>query len=126
MYLFDRRHSDRFLVAGATVHFQSRQGKLVQSPLSDLTHSSLRFEITENLIIGDEIEISVDVPGFNLVRIRGNVVWTSDPLLESPAYAVVQFLPFGTDPRYNSMQIRDQIKIIIKKFSDRVDPGTPL
>ena len=126
MYLFDRRNSDRFFIAGARVHFKTRKGELVLSPLADLTRSSARFVITEELIISDKIEIGIDVPGHHLVRIKGTVVWTSSPLIENPAFAVVQFLPFGTDSRYNSMRTHEHVKAIIEKHSDRIDTGTPL
>lgn len=119
MHSFDRRHSDRFSVTGAKVHFISRKGELLQFPLADLTHSSVRFEIAEELINGDDIEVAIDIPGFHLVTIKGKVVWNSNPLLENPAYAVVQFLPFGTDPRYNSMRTHDQIKTIIERYGVR-------
>jgi hypothetical protein len=125
VYIFDRRHSDRFAINGGKVHFESMSGDFVSAHLIDLTHSSVRFEIKEAMIIGDGIEVEIDIPGFHIVSVKGRVVWTSDILLDKPAFAVVQFLPFGTDLRYNSMKTRDQVRTIIDKFCHRIKPSTP-
>lgn len=125
MYIFDRRHTDRFTINGGKIHFESRNGDFVSAQMIDLTQSSVRFEIKEAMIIGDWIEVEIDIPGFHIVSIKGKVVWTSDILLDKPAFAVVQFLPFGTDLKYNSMNTREQIRIIIDKYCHRVNSGTP-
>ena len=120
--MYDRRHSNRFSITGARVHFTNRSNEVVQVALADLTNSSVRFKIDEELIIGDELMIGIDVPEIRLVVVRGTVVWSANPLIEEPAYAVVQFLPFGTDSRYNSMHVREQIRNIIENYGSRIDP----
>ena len=122
MHSYDRRHSDRYYVAGGKVHFTTHKGEPAFSPLADLTQSSIKFEIDEELIVGDQIEVVIEVPGFRVISVKGWVAWTSNPLLDSPAFAVVQFLPFGTDPRYNTMRSHDQIKTIIEQRSRRIAP----
>jgi len=121
--VFDRRHSERFSVAGAKLHFKTHHGDTVESEIADLTNSSVRFKIAHDPISEDIIEVGIDVPGFHLVRIRGRIIWKSDPAQENPAFAVMQFLPFGTDERYNSMGTRNQIKTIIEKHTQRNEPG---
>ena len=122
MTSYDRRHSDRFYVAGGKVHFTTRKGEPAFSSLADLTQSSIKFEIEEELIVGDQIEVIIEVPGFRMIPVKGRVAWTSSPLLNNPAHAVVQFLPFGTDSRYNTMRIHEQIKTIIEQRSRRIVP----
>ncbi len=121
--MFDRRYSERFSVANAKLHLKTHHGDMVEYTIADMTNSSVRFELGHDLFSEDIIEVGIDVPGFHLVRIRGRIIWKSDPVRENPAFAVMQFLPFGTDERYNSMHTRSQIKTIIEKHTQRDETG---
>ena len=104
MYQIERRHLDRFKMPGAKISYKLPDGSSSCVKLVDITRSSIRFEINNSVVIGEIIELEIIVPRKDKIFIKGHVVWTSKPDSESPAYAVVQFLPFGSDERYNSMQ----------------------
>ena len=121
MYQIERRHLDRFKIPGANVSYKLPDGSSSRVNIVDITRSGVRFEINDPVIIGEIIELKIIVPRKNNIFIKGHVVWTSKPDSENPAYAVVQFLPFGSDERYNSMQSYEQLKELSEEYLQSVE-----
>ncbi len=121
MYQIERRHLDRFKIPGAEVSYKLPDGSSSRVKLIDITRSGIRFEINNPVIIGEIIELEIIVPRKDKIFIKGHVVWTSKPNSENPAYAVVQFLPFGSDERYNSMQSYEQHKELSEVYLQSVE-----
>jgi hypothetical protein len=121
MYQIERRHLDRFKIPGAEVSYQLPDGSPSRVKLVDITRSGIRLEINNPGIIGEIIELEIIVPRKDKIFIKGHVVWTSKPDSESPAYAVVQFLVFGSDERYNSMQSYEQLKELLEEYLQSVE-----
>ena len=82
---------------GAKISYKLPDGSSSCVKLVDITRSSIRFEINNSVVIGEIIELELIVTKKDKIFIKGHVVWTSKPDSESPAYAVVQFLVFGSD-----------------------------
>lgn len=102
--MLERRHSDRFEIPGAMVQYQMNGEIKTQLPLKDITNGGVRFNISHNLQKGDFLELEIEIFENEKIIVKGNVVWaTKDD-------AAVQFLPFGTDERYNSFESYQQIK----------------
>ena len=121
MYQIERRHLDRFKIPGAEISYKSPDGSSSLVNLVDITRSSVRFETTNAVNIGEIIELEIIVPQKDKIFIKGHVVWTSKPDSENPAYAVVQFLPFGSDIRYNSTNSYDQLKELSEEYLTHVE-----
>jgi len=105
--MFERRHSDRFEIPGARVNYSMLNGNKVQMPLRNITHGGICFQVERPLHEGDLVEIDIKLPGKAEIAIKGNVVWASK------LDAAVQFLPFGTDVRYNSFMSYQQLKDVL-------------
>ena len=112
---FDRRHRDRLKILGAEVIYTLKNGQFAIKPLMDLTRSSARFEVEHSIQNKDFIKLEIVVPGKDKIPVKGTVIRLSDPVSEDPAYIVVQFLPFGTDERYNSMESYDLLGELIEE-----------
>ena len=121
MYQIERRHLDRFNIPGAEIIYKLPDGTSSRVKLVDATRSGVRFEINNPVIIGEIIELEIIVPQNDNIFIKGHVVWTSKPDSENPAYAVVQFLVFGSDERYNSMQSYEQLKELSEEYLQSVE-----
>jgi hypothetical protein len=117
----ERRHADRLQIIGANVIYTLNNGQFGLQPLNDLTMSSARFEIDHIMKDEDIIELELIIPGEDKVYVKGKVIRLSNPAFEHPPYVVIQFLPFGTDERYNSMQSYEQLKNLIDKYLQTVD-----
>jgi Tfp pilus assembly protein PilZ len=105
--MLERRHSDRFEIPGARVNYYVNDGEEIQMPLKNITHGGICFEIMYPLELGELVEVDIKLPGNNEIFVKGNVVWTTE------LAAAVQFLPFGTDERYNSFKSYQQIKEVL-------------
>ncbi len=121
MYQLERRHLDRFKIPGAEISYKLPDGSSSRVNLVDITRSGVRFETKNAVNIGEIIELEIIVPRKDKIFIKGHVVWTSKPNSENPAYAVVQFLPFGSDERYNSMHSYEQLKELSEEYLQSVE-----
>jgi hypothetical protein len=111
----DRRHAVRLEVKGAEVFYKLESGQTSYKPLRDITKSSARFDVDHTIKHGDPIELEIIVPGKVNIVVKGKIIRLSDPASEHPSYAVVQFVPFGTDERYNSMLSYNQLSALIEE-----------
>ena len=109
--MLERRHSDRFEVPGASVNYVLQDGNRAQMPLRNITHGGICFGIEHSLKKGDLVDIDIKLPGNAAISVRGNVVWSSR------MDAAVQFLPFGTDERYNSFTSYQKIKNLLSDYA---------
>ncbi len=105
--MLERRHSDRFEILGARVNYSLQNGKKAQMPLRNITHGGICFSIEHHLEKGDLVELDIKLPGNAEIFVKGNVVWASK------LDAAVQFLPFGTDIRYNSFTSYQKLKELL-------------
>ena len=118
----ERRYFKRVAVPGAKVSYAQRKGfhnsdeLSGTAPLADITQMSVRFETAQTLHPGAYIEIEIMPPGKEKILAKGNIVWVSDPAAGKPGYAVVQFLPFGTDERYNPLNSLQQLKELTQQY----------
>lgn len=113
---FDRRHRDRLKILGAEVIYTLKNGQFAIKPLIDLTRSSARFEVEHSIQNKDFIKLEIIIPGKDKIPVKGTVIRLSDPVSEDPSYVVIQFLPFGTDERYNSMESYDLLGALIEEI----------
>jgi len=109
----DRRYTDRFTVPDGKVIYKLSTGKATAAPIKDITNGGLCFELDEITHIGNQIELEILIPGKTKLILKGNIRWASLGAEEDRGFAGVQFLPFGTDDRYNSMKSHDQLRAVI-------------
>lgn len=105
--MLERRYADRFEIPGAQVAYRMGGKVEAQMPLTDITNGGVRFAIQHDFTKGDLIELDIHIPQKCQIYVKGNIVWSSD------IDAAVQFLPFGTDTRYNSFESYQLIKDIM-------------
>ena len=88
------------------VNYVLQDGNKAQMPLKNITHGGICFSVEHSLEKGDLVELDIKLPGNAEISVKGNVVWSSR------LDAAVQFLPFGTDERYNSFKDFNAIQFI--------------
>jgi hypothetical protein len=91
-------------------------GQFNLKPLNDITKSSARFEVDHPMKKGEFIELEIIIPGRKKIHVKATVIRSSIPTTEHPPYVVVQFLPFGSDKRYNSMECYKQLSELIEQY----------
>ena len=109
--MLERRHSDRFEIPGASVNYVLQDGNQAHMPLRNITHGGVCFGVEHSLAKGDLVEIDIKLPGNAEISVRGNVVWVSK------LDAAVQFLPFGTDERYNTFTNYQKLKELLTEHA---------
>ena len=118
--LLERRHLDRFIIPDAKVSYTASNGSSIVVPLTDISKSSVRFEMTTKMEAGNFIELELIVPSQEKILIKGHIIWTSNDNhnLEKNVYSVVQFLPFGSDEQYNSTKSQAQLRELFKIYNN--------
>ena len=111
----DRRNRERFAVKGAEVIYTLNNGQFAIKPLLDFTRSTARFEVDHSIQLKEFIKLEIIFPGKDKIQVKGTVIRLSDPASEYPPYAVIEFIPFGTDARYNSMESYQQLSEVIEE-----------
>ena len=100
MIKYERRYLDRFMIPGAKIHYQLQNGFSATTNLIDFTKISARFYVNHKMQAGDIIDLDIIAKRKEKISVKGHVVWTHE---QNKSIAVVQFLPFGTDKKINSM-----------------------
>jgi len=123
MYQIERRKTDRFIIPGAKVLYYTPNGSSNLVSLTDISINSIRFELTTDLKILDMLDFELIIPSKEKILLKGNItgLMINDP--EYPDSAVIQFEPFGSDDRYNSIHSYNQLKELIKEKQDLLVNG---
>jgi hypothetical protein len=120
MYGIERRYLDRFEVPGAEVVYRFAGGTESRGSLADITKISVRFETDHQFNAGDHIELEIFIPERNSISVRGNVVRIVNASSQAPVSVAVQFLPFGSDERYNTMESYSQLNNLTEEYMQKV------
>jgi len=120
MYGIERRYLDRFEIPDAEVVCRAGERSAIRGSLADITKISVKFEISMSFNPGDLLQLEIVIPNKEKIFVKGHIVRTIDPTNEQPAYAAVQFLPFGSDERYNSMQSYEQLDALTMEYMQKV------
>jgi len=116
----ERRYLDRFEVPEAEVTYQSTEGSVLRGSLADITKISVKFEVNDFFKPGDLLHLEIIVPNKDRISVKGHIVRTINKMDGKPAYAAVQFLPFGSDARYNSMESYEQLDALTVEYMQKV------
>jgi hypothetical protein len=120
---YEKRNTERYAVPGSRVEYKLEGGQSAETPVKDITHGGLCFEFEHSAEEGNLIEIEIRIPGREKLVLKGNIVWTSISSTDDPNYAAMQFLPFGTDERYNSMKYHERLKKLLKQCIEDNPPN---
>ena len=112
----ERRYLDRFYIPDAKIRYLCKDGRSACVPLADFTKISARFRAEHNLRQGDALDLELQIPDREVIIIKGIVILISEPDANNSFYAVAQFLPFGSDERYNSMESYEQLTKVTEKY----------
>lgn len=114
----DRRFSERYHFDDAKVYCQENSTfglfKQFSEPftLENLTKSGISFKTTQPVSRGDLVQLKIDIPGRQKIKIKGKVVWVAGNQQQQQSVGV-QFLPFGTMKQYNSFNSREKLEKLI-------------
>ena len=112
--MLERRHADRFEIPGARVEYRLNGSISSKMPLRDITNGGARFAVQHRFTRGDEVKLEIRIPSRDQISLKGFIVWATD------IDAAVQFLPFGTDDRYNSFESYEKIKALMNECINQV------
>ena len=111
----ERRSIKRIQVPGAKVRLKKSAGLSVfnilskPSTLIDISKSGMSFRIEEECRYGDTISIRITFPDGRSFSLKGRIRWYNDGSPENPRVGV-QFYPFGSGRRYNSIKALEYLR----------------
>lgn len=121
MYNVERRYLDRISIPVAKVEYLLENGNSAKVKLIDMTKISVRFKIKHEFEEGGFVELKILIKDKDPIEVKGNVIWTKEENNNTKfAQAVVQFYPFGTDKRYNSMKSYEQLADLEREYSEEI------
>jgi hypothetical protein len=119
----DRRKLKRVAIPDTWVIYYKDDSLYRFGILLNISRSAVCFEIQDSLGIDTFLELEIIIPNKEKLILRGSDIREGESLFRAEnteiyyyKYAVVQFAPFGTDDRYNSLQILERLKSIEKEF----------
>jgi PilZ domain len=123
----ERRACERFVIAGATVHFREEgflfSGKYHEEafPAVDISRGGLRFLSNFPLKIAARVTLKVMIPGReDPLLLKGRVRWTSTNPGKSYKYQTgVQFAPYGSNRGDNDPATPQDIIALEEKFAKK-------
>ena len=120
MYAAERRKMNRYEVPGAWVIFRYGEGRPRAGVLNDISFSAVCFKSEKSFNPGVSMDMIISLPGKDDINIKGHVIRAAKLSAKDIYYVVVQFLIFGTDPRYNSIYSYKQLKDLNDSLVDTV------
>jgi len=112
----DKRKQDRFTIPDAKVSYKAKDETIVVVPLADISKSSMRFEITKDIVENSPLDFKLIISTNEKVHLKGNIVRRSNINFDTKKYIAIQFLPFGTWYDYNSPEAYEKIVFLFNKF----------
>lgn len=116
MFKYERRYLDRFEIPGAKIQYKLQNGNSAKVKLIDITKISARFYVKHKMSEDEIIELDIIVEGKEKITVKGHVVWILDNVNNNNLSAVVQFLPFGTDEKINTMKSYEQLAELAEEY----------
>jgi hypothetical protein len=110
MYPAERRKMDRYELPGAWVMFRYGQGPSRAGVLKDISFSAVCFKSEKSFEPGISMDVVISIPGIEDIFVKGTVIRAAQKSIKNIYNIVVQFMLFGTDPRYNSITSYNQLK----------------
>jgi hypothetical protein len=120
---YDRRYNERYPLPAAKVRYKVDENEVHGKSVKDITHSGVCIEFSHSTEVGSQIEIELTIPGKDSLVLKGNIVWTGFQNADKAGYAGMQFLPFGTDERYNTMDDHDKLRKLIMECIEENPPN---
>ncbi len=120
---YERRYTERYPLPEAKVEYKLEDGASAKAPAKDITQGGLCFEFSHSAEKGHLVEVILQIPGKANLTLKGNIVWTSVSQSENPNLAAIQFLPFGTDDRYNTMENHKKLKHLLQECLEDNPPN---
>ena len=114
---YERRNLDRFEIPGAYVTYNTSDGQFNTLPMFDISIGSIRFRYIGNLSKGYELTFGLLIPSKEKISLKGTIIQINKDIPEQKDFVVVQFAPFGTDSRYNSLYSHDQLNELFVQYT---------
>jgi len=119
MYVFERRQIERFKIPRMRIKYIYKEKKYFDR-IVNFSRSSVCFESKQPLDIESPITLSVNHNKKN-IKLKGNVIRVSNSKPgDYPYHIVIQFLAFGSDKRYNSMDSYTQLKRLEAEYIENI------
>ena len=113
----ERRHSVRFAIPNAQVHYATPTGMKGNNLLIDMSKSGVSFLSKHNFPIGEELNLRIELPDNENLSVKGTVLRVGHNDSYAAPFTVVLFYAFGTYEKYNSFMCHEQINQIVEAYS---------
>ena len=119
MHVYDRKQLERLKTPQMWIKYIYKESKYFDC-IVNFSHSSVCFESKQPLELYSRINLSV-IYNKKDIKLKGNVVKVSNSNLgDYPFHVVIQFLAFGTDKRYNSIESYTQLKKLKEEYLENI------
>ena len=98
-----QRQIDRFKITGAEVLYHTSENLAKRVPLIDISINTVRFKLSDDFNKREILDMELIIPPKEKIFLKGKAVRISMNNPKDPDSIAVQFSPFGSDKRYNSL-----------------------
>jgi predicted Fe-Mo cluster-binding NifX family protein len=84
--------------------------------LKDISWGGTSFEVRQCLKPGTPMDLKIIIPGTEKLMIKGRIAWKNYDPYNNRSFAGIQFLPFGEEKNYNSLQCYKRLDQITKQY----------
>jgi hypothetical protein len=118
MYLYDldRRHADRYKVTDGKIKYRLSSGHGDVTSIRDIAQNSASFQINHSLQPGDTLELEIIIPSKDKINLKAICVRILEQAENNLSFAAVQFMPYSTIERFNSLRTQEQMRRLIEEF----------
>ena len=118
----DRRTQDRIMIPGSEIYYKPKRtfGFLYKyhgpQKLIDISKSGAGFIASLPISRIPDLDVKVKVPGEDIIKLKGTVVWKSGVMEPGRIRMGMQFFPFGKSRIYNSPISLAKLSLLDHKF----------
>ena len=113
----ERRLAPRIVIEGAKVDYKLENGDTGSSRLENLTINSVCMQLKQRVLPGRSIKINLIIPKKPVIPIKAKIIWVLPRGgYEEGSNIGVKFIPFGIEKKFNPLEIKKQLEIIIAEY----------
>ncbi|MBN2425461.1 MAG: PilZ domain-containing protein [Calditrichaceae bacterium] len=123
----ERRACKRIVIPDGRVYYKKQKRiSFIQKysgpvPMKDISKSGICFSTNDTLQTGEIVLLEILLPGYDSIRLKGEIRWVNTNLSAGATFTGLQFLPFGVKKHFNSLDSLNKLRSITEQLENQTD-----
>ena len=123
----ERRACKRIVIPDGQVYYKKQKRvSLLRKysgpvPMKDISKSGICFSTKDTLQTGEIVLLEILLPGYDSIRLKGEIRWINIDSTAGATFTGLQFLPFGVKKHFNSLDSLNKLRSITEQLENQTN-----